>query len=644
MRRDECLQSETHMNHKKINITEIKPFEQELEILSNLIGEYRIEFKKLVKEKEIKIKQLNDELKEEKIKGNNLLNDVINLYRTKNMEETKQNTQKYLMDIIEIKKKYEEEMRKRKKMYEESNNKINNKYKLKNWTEKIKYIIKIKKLNKLYESKIEGFQFEAKLKKCDNIIKMLEIAFKSYSLYDNNYYNSINIGNILVSCIRNKSSNEKFKKILGKDYDTIIKMINRYDDKINLLKKGKKDLESLIKQEAIKEKKYNETNGEIKKKNEKNKFNLYLENNKLLENIKYNSTLDVVFSYLDEKRKLESIKYNKNLQNKLNIKLINYKFLSGRFIIFETKAKGREYSGKYNYLEFEGEYSKGKRNGKGQEYHSNGELKFEGEYLEGKRIGKGHEYHLNGELKFEGEYLNGKRIGKGREYDEYGKLKFEGEYLNGERNGKGKEYEYGNLRFEGKYLNGERNGIGKEFYDGYLVFDGEYLNGKRFAGKEYDESGKLCFNLKASDKSIKEYDYFGNLVFEGDKNGKGKEFYYNGKIKFEGEYLNRKKNGKGKEYNYDGYLIFEGEYTNGKKNGKGKEYDDNGILKFEGEYINGKRSGKGKEYDGDKHLIFEGEFFFDKKWKGKGYDELNNFIYELTEGKGFIKNFILIKI
>ena len=32
-------------------------------------------------------------------------------------------------------------------------------------------------------------------------------------------------------------------------------------------------------------------------------------------------------------------------------------------------------------------------------------------------------------------------------------------------------------------------------------------------------------------------------------------------------------------------------------NGKGKEYYSNGKLKFEGKYLNGKRNGKGKEYD-----------------------------------------------
>lgn len=48
----------------------------------------------------------------------------------------------------------------------------------------------------------------------------------------------------------------------------------------------------------------------------------------------------------------------------------------------------------------------------------------------------------------------------------------------------------------------------------------------------------------------------------------------------------------GKVYNYYNNTVFE------LKNGKGKieEYDDNGKLNFEGEYLNGLRNGKGAEY------------------------------------------------
>jgi antitoxin component YwqK of YwqJK toxin-antitoxin module len=53
---------------------------------------------------------------------------------------------------------------------------------------------------------------------------------------------------------------------------------------------------------------------------------------------------------------------------------------------------------------------------------------------------------------------------------------------------------------------------------------------------------------------------------------------------------------KGKEYNsYSDALLYEGEYLNELKNGKGKEYYPDGKLKFDGEYLNGKRNGEGRE-------------------------------------------------
>ena len=62
------------------------------------------------------------------------------------------------------------------------------------------------------------------------------------------------------------------------------------------------------------------------------------------------------------------------------------------------------------------------------------------------------------------------------------------------------------------------------------------------------------------------------------------------------------KNGQGKEFILNtNFLIFEGEYLKGEKNGKGKEYYYGGKLKFEGEYLNGKRwNGKGYNKKGDK--------------------------------------------
>ena len=135
---------------------------------------------------------------------------------------------------------------------------------------------------------------------------------------------------------------------------------------------------------------------------------------------------------------------------------------------------------------------------------------------------------------------------------------------------------------------GKRNGKGIEYnYDSKIKFEGEYLNGEKWNGKGYDKNGKIIYELNNGTGKVKEY--IGNQVV------------------FEGEYLNGKKNGKGKEYYKNGELLFDGEYLNGKRSGKGKEYDDGNLI-FEGEYLNDERNGKGKEYDEDGNLIFEGEY------------------------------------
>ena len=160
--------------------------------------------------------------------------------------------------------------------------------------------------------------------------------------------------------------------------------------------------------------------------------------------------MKIIFSFVEERQKLKIIKYNKRLQNKIDINLVNYIFLSGKYLIYESNNIGKEYSS------------------------------------------------YNDELLFDGEYLNGNRNGKGKDYDFNGKLLFVGEYLNGKRNGKGKEYNYnGSLIFEGEFLYGEKNGKGKEYNeDGKLIFKGEYLNGKKWNGKGYDENRNCIYELK----------------------------------------------------------------------------------------------------------------------------------------------------
>ena len=124
------------------------------------------------------------------------------------------------------------------------------------------------------------------------------------------------------------------------------------------------------------------------------------------------------------KKKLQLITHNKAVQKKLNVNLINYKLLSGKFLTHETKEKVKIYQTFTNFVIYDGEYLNGKKIGKAIEYTPLGRKKFEGEYKNGKRNGKGKEYYHNGLISFEGEYLNGKRWNI-KEYDKNGNIIYE---------------------------------------------------------------------------------------------------------------------------------------------------------------------------------------------------------------------------
>ena len=373
----------------------------------------------------------------------------------------------------------------------------------------------------------------------------------------------------------------------------------------------------------------------------------------MLKNIKSEYFIKNIFSFVYKPTIIRIARYNKYFQKIANLNIFDYRLLSGKYIIYKENNKGEEYNSYNDALIYKGEYLKGKRNGQGKEYEYIDYIRkimliFEGEYLNGKRNGQGKEYY-DGKLIYEGEYLNGKRNGQGKEYYN-NRLIFKGEYLNGKQwTGTGYDYDgvayklkegkgfvkehygyagsYSDLKFEGEYLNGERNGKGKEYYhEGKLRFDGEYLNGKRWNGKFYT-------------KDNKQYEVINGSGFIKEDSGVLSDY-------FQGTYINGEKNGKG--YVMDGgyRTLYEGEYKNDKKNGYGKEYNHDYYLVYEGDFLNGEKSGKIKEYftKDNIELIFDGEYLYNHRRRGKEYKD-GILIYEgeylfdrKWEGKTYNKN------
>ena len=165
----------------------------------------------------------------------------------------------------------------------------------------------------------------------------------------------------------------------------------------------------------------------------------------------------------------------------------------------------------------------------------------------------------------------------------------------------------------GEWKNGLRNGKGKLYYNnGNLQYEGDFVNDKfEGNGKYISKNGKY---------------YIGEWK-NGLKDGKGKFYYQNKNLIYEGDWVKDKPEGYGKRMLKNGkYYI--GEWKNGLRNGKGKFYYNNGNLKYEGDWINDKCEGNGK-------VIFENGNYYIGEWKnglrngkGKFYYNNGNLIYE----------------
>ena len=177
----------------------------------------------------------------------------------------------------------------------------------------------------------------------------------------------------------------------------------------------------------------------------------------------------------------------------------------------------------------------------------------------------------------------------------------------------------------GQWLNGLRHGKGKEYYkNGNIKYEGDFCNGK------FEGNGKYIWN---------DGEYYVGQFLNNLRHGKGKEYYKDGIIKYEGDYINDKREGNGK-YIYINGSYYIGQWLKGLKHGHGKLYYKNGNIKYDGDYVNDKIEGSGK------YIWEDGEYYIGQ-WlngvrhgKGKLYYKDGNIKYEgdyvndNMEGKG----------
>ena len=258
---NECLKTRMHIHHRKSNIIEIKPREEEIDIIDEVIRDYDKKLEEVKREQVNKNKEMKENFNKEKRRENKKLEKENKINEIKEKEELKENNIKYMKDIEEIRNRYENEIKLRKIKYEEENINIRNKYNLINEKEKMKTKIKIEKIDKKYKNEINKYEFEKRIEDYDKILRINKIVYNSYNKYNNNYFNSVNINSLLIYYINNQNINDNIIKIKLKDkYDEITNIIKQ---KRNEEKKMKEEANEKIEKEKIKDKEIDELKNKV---------------------------------------------------------------------------------------------------------------------------------------------------------------------------------------------------------------------------------------------------------------------------------------------------------------------------------------------------------------------------------------------
>ena len=170
-------------------------------------------------------------------------------------------------------------------------------------------------------------------------------------------------------------------------------------------------------------------------------------------------------------------------------------------------------------------------------------------------------YHPNGRKAMNGRYVNGSMSGEWNLYNTDGSLSAKGPYADGSQKGIWTYYERGRVKSRLTVNSGMADGKGWLYENGRLSGEG-MLSG---------------------------------LPTKPKKSGMFREYYPNGKVRSEGEWMMNKKSGGFKEFYSSGALMAEGRYMNNKKNEMWKFYLKDGRTQDKektGYYMNGKLNKK----------------------------------------------------
>ncbi|HBE40383.1 MAG TPA: hypothetical protein DDW27_04130 [Bacteroidales bacterium] len=285
-------------------------------------------------------------------------------------------------------------------------------------------------------------------------------------------------------------------------------------------------------------------------------------------------------------------------------------------------------------------YSRGRKEGLSKEYDRNGIvitiLEYNNDFLisrerinrkdaKGLKQGGWKDFYPSGNIKTEMTYKDDMLHGYYKEYDARGRLTLTMLYDNGAIVRSRVEDEP-DIEIVNRYDS-----------DNKLIYSGPYRN-KIPVGthREYSKDGKVSNAYIYNDNGLLVSE--GIVDDAGNRNGRWKDFYADGKLMAEGTYTESRRTGPWRFHNSSGKVEQTGNYSNGRPDGLWKWYYDNGAVLREEEYFQGERDGIFVEYTPEGDIIAQGQYTDGEKngvWKVNtgNYIEEGSYIIGLKDGQ-----------
>lgn len=190
-------------------------------------------------------------------------------------------------------------------------------------------------------------------------------------------------------------------------------------------------------------------------------------------------------------------------------------------------------------------------------YHPNGKVASEGVLIDGRPEGHWKTFHENGNLRSEGGRRDQLLEGTWRFYDTKGRLNSTITYMADKKNGPALRYDtVGLVLSEEVYVDDLREGVARYYHpNGTLHKEVPFKNGtEEGRGLEFATDGRVIALLQYGAGLLRKREELNRLDEMGLRQGPWKEFHPNGKVKWEGNFVDNQRQGLFKEYDAQGGL------------------------------------------------------------------------------------------